>query len=51
MSRHQSGYYDFNLGGFMFILVLFGIAIGVLVTFVLPKIWEWVKPLIHAATA
>lgn len=47
--KKQNGY--INLDGFILVLIIFGVLIGIAICFVMPWLWQLVKPFIHAATS
>jgi hypothetical protein len=47
--KRQNGY--INLDGIIPALVIFGVIIGVVICLVVPWLWSYIKPFIHAATA
>ena len=50
--KYQNGFIsEHDFVRFMIVLVLLGIGIGAVLFLGVPALWEWVKPLIHAATA
>jgi hypothetical protein len=40
-----------SLIAFFMVMLVIMFGLGVLATLGLPKIWEWLKPIIHAVTA
>lgn len=49
--KYQKGFIsERDFMQFMIVLVLLGVGIGALLFLGVPSLWEWVKPLIHAAT-
>lgn len=40
-----------DLKGFFIFAVVVGAAVGALVFWLVPIIWAWVKPIVHAVTA
>ncbi len=49
--KYQKGFIsERDFVQFMIVLVLLGVGIGAVLFLGLPALWEWVKPLIHAAT-
>ena len=49
--KYQKGFIsELDFMQFMIVLVLLGVGIGALLFLGVPALWEWVKPLIHAAT-
>ena len=50
--KYQNGFIsEHDFVQFMLVLVLLGIGISAVLFLGVPALWEWVKPLIHAATA
>ena len=47
----QRGYFDFNVTGFIIGCLIVGAAIGIGVAYLVPWLWSFIKPLIHALTA
>ena len=48
----QRGYYDLNVTGFIIIgCLIVGAAIGIAIAYLVPWLWSFIKPLIHALTA
>ena len=47
----QRGYFDFNLAEFGIGCLVVGIAIGIALAYLVPWLWSFIKPLIHALTA
>ena len=50
-TKTQRGYLDMNFGAFFAGLIACGVAIGIVVCWLAPVVWGWLKPLIHGATA
>lgn len=49
--KYQKGFIsERDFMQFMIVLVLLGVGIGALLFLGVPALWEWVKPLINAAT-
>ena len=48
--KKQSGYYDFNITGFITFIVSVGVMIGLLLSWIVPLAWGWIKPIIHTLT-
>lgn len=49
--KYQKGFIsEQDFINFMIGLVLLGIGIGAILFLGVPALWEWIKPLIHAAT-
>ena len=51
MTSNQKGYVHLNFTDMFIGFIIFGVAIGVLITLGVPILWEWIKPFIHALTA
>ena len=47
----QRGYYDLNVTGFIIVCLIVGAAIGIAIAYLVPWLWSFIKPLIHALTA
>ena len=47
----QRGYYDLNVTGFIIGCLIVGAAIGIAIAYLVPWLWSFIKPLIHALTA
>ena len=47
----QRGYFDFNMTGFIIGCLIVGAAIGIAIAYLVPWLWSFIKPLIHALTA
>lgn len=47
----QRGYYDLNVTGFIIGCLIVGVAIGIAIAYLVPWLWSFIKPLIHALTA
>ena len=47
----QRGYYDLNVTGFIICCLIVGAAIGIAIAYLVPWLWSFIKPLIHALTA
>ena len=47
----QRGFYDLNVTGFLIACVIVGVAIGIAIAYLVPWLWSFIKPLIHALTA
>ena len=47
----QRGFYDLNVTGFIIGCLIVGAAIGVAIAYLVPWLWSFIKPLIHALTA
>ena len=47
----QRGYYDLNVTGFIIGCLVVGAAIGIALAYLVPWLWSFKKPLIHALTA
>ena len=44
----QRGYYDLNVTGFIIVCLIVGAAIGIAIAYLVPWLWSFIKPLIHA---
>ncbi len=49
--KHRRGYINLNFGAMFAGFVIAGIAIGILIAWLAPIVWSWVRPLIHGWTA
>lgn len=49
--KKQRGYYSFDLGGFLAVVMVIGIVIGLALAYGAPWLWDFVKPWLHALTA
>ena len=50
--KYQKGFIsDRDFYGFIIALVLLGVVLGEVLSLVVPALWGFIKPLIHAATA
>lgn len=49
--KKQGGYFDFDLGAFILVILVMGVFLGITLTLGLPILWEWIKPFIHAISA
>lgn len=49
--KRQRGFYNMDFTGIFIILGVLCVAVGVLLSWFVPLVWSWVKPLIHALTA
>ena len=47
----ERGFFDFNVTGFIIGCLIVGVAIGIGVAYLVPWLWSFIKPLIHALTA
>ena len=47
----QRGYFDFNLTPVIIACLIVGAAIGIAIAYLVPWLWSFIKPLIHALTA
>ena len=47
----QRGFYDLNVTGFIIGCLIAGAVIGVALAHLVPWLWSFIKPLIHALTA
>ena len=47
----QRGYYDLNGTGFIIGCLVVGAAIGIVIAYLVPWLWSFIKPLIHSLTA
>ena len=47
----QRGFYDLNVTGFIIACLIVGVVIGVAIAYLVPGLWSFIKPLIHAFTA
>ena len=47
----QRGFFDFNVTGFIIGCLIVGAAIGIAIAYLVPWLWSFIKPLIHALTA
>ena len=47
----QRGFYDLNVTGFLIACLIVGVAIGIAIAYLVPWLWSFIKPLIHAITA
>ena len=47
----QRGYYNMDMTGFLIACVIVGAVIGVALAYLVPWLWSFIKPLIHALTA
>lgn len=49
--KYQKGFIsERDFMKFMVALVLLGVVIGAILFLSVPALWDWIKPLIHAAT-
>ena len=51
LGMKQRGYYDLNVTGFIIGCLVVGIAIGIAIAYLVPWLWSFIKPVIHALTA
>lgn len=53
--RKQRGYLNISDGdmlfGCMFVIVAAAVIGGGVIYWLIPKVWEWIKPIIHQVTA
>ena len=47
----QRGFYNLNVTGFIVGCLIVGIAIGVVIAYLVPWLWSFIRPLIHTLTA
>ena len=47
----QRGYYDLNVGGFIIACLIVGAFFGIVIAYLVPWLWSFIKPLIHTITA
>ena len=47
----QRGYFDFNVAPVIIGCLRVGAAIGIAIAYLVPWLWSFIKPLIHALTA
>ena len=47
----QRGYYNMDMTGFFIGCLVVGVAIGIAIAYLVPWLWSFIKPLIHALTA
>ena len=47
----QRGYFGFNMIGFFIANLIVGAAIGAAIAYLVPWLWAFIRPLIHALTA
>ena len=47
----QRGFYDLNVTGIPIGCVIVGVAIGIVIAYLVPWLWSFIKPLIHSLTA
>lgn len=47
----QRGYVGLDLTGLIVAFIGMGVVIGLLLAWLLPVVWSWVKPIIHQLTA